>query len=164
MDIVLPPMLALQAKAGSFPFASKYIPLPANVKAVLGSVVQDTNDGATSGNRSATSTNGWFAPRRFQDSPNPISPISLSPNHAEIWSRNGQVSRSSSILGWLLTVYFSMKIFIKDLNSPFGTYVNGMRINGTVALKNDDTLVSNFCFAHSGTSEPFAFTNRLLGL
>ncbi|KAE9398776.1 hypothetical protein BT96DRAFT_777238, partial [Gymnopus androsaceus JB14] len=113
--------LALQAKAGSFPFASKYIPLPANVKAVLGSVVQDTNDGATSGSRSATSTNGWFAPRRFQDSPNPISPISLSPNHAEIWSRNGQ-------------------IFIKDLNSPFGTYVNGMRINGTVALKNDDTL------------------------
>lgn len=93
--MTIPPMLALQAKSGSFPFTSKYIPLPSNITTVLGSAAQDTNDGVTCGNRRATSTNGWFAPRRFQDSDNPVSPISLSPNHAEIWSRNGQVKRKS---------------------------------------------------------------------
>ncbi|KAJ4466821.1 hypothetical protein C8J55DRAFT_526434 [Lentinula edodes] len=122
MNIPIPPMLALQAKPGSFPFASKYVPLPHNFQAILGSQVQDTNTGPTSSNRSATSTNGWFAPLSPVDGQGaPVSPISLSPNHAQIWSTNGQ-------------------IFIRDLESAFGTYVNGTRISGDVALADNDTL------------------------
>ncbi|KAJ4482615.1 hypothetical protein J3R30DRAFT_3286829 [Lentinula aciculospora] len=115
-------MLALQAKSGSFPFASKYIPLPRNIQAVLGSQVQETNAGQMSSNRSATSTNGWFAPLLSANGQgSPVSPLSLSPNHAQIWSSNGQ-------------------IFIRDLDSAFGTYVNGIRVSGDVALEDDDTL------------------------
>ncbi|KAF9071784.1 hypothetical protein BDP27DRAFT_1218387 [Rhodocollybia butyracea] len=113
-------MLALQAKEDSFPFASKFIPIHPNIRVVLGS--QETSSGQTAGSRNATSTNGWFAALPPRNGQGPlVSPIPLSPNHAEIWSRNGQ-------------------IYVRDLESAFGTYVNGIRVNGTVALKNNDTL------------------------
>ncbi|KAJ3761178.1 hypothetical protein EV361DRAFT_788271 [Lentinula raphanica] len=114
-------MLALKAKPESFPFASKYIPLPANFQTILGSQLKDTNAGPTSANRSATSTNGWFAPLIPLDGRPPVSSLSLSPEHAQIWCSNGI-------------------IYIQDLGSAFGTYVNGSRISGDVALKDDDTL------------------------
>jgi hypothetical protein len=93
MDAILPPMLALQAKDDSFPFASKFIPIHPNNRVVLGSQAQDTNSGQTTGSRNATSTNGWFAALPPRNGQGPlVSPIPLSPNHAEIWSRNGHVS------------------------------------------------------------------------
>ncbi|KIK70037.1 hypothetical protein GYMLUDRAFT_67293 [Collybiopsis luxurians FD-317 M1] len=121
MDAILPPMLALQSKNGSFPFASKYIPLPPNVRAVLGSQV-DNNTGLTVENRSSASTNGWFAPCHPANGQGLlVSSIPLSINHAEAWSADGQ-------------------IYIRDLDSAFGTFVNGVKLTGEIALKNGDTL------------------------
>ncbi|KAF5380768.1 hypothetical protein D9757_007110 [Collybiopsis confluens] len=121
MDLIPPPMLALQSKPASFPFASKYIPLPSNARTVLGSQVDD-NTGVMFGNRNLASTNGWFATRRPANSqPLWVSPITLSLNHAEIWCDNGQ-------------------IYIRDLDSAFGTFVNGVKITGATVLNSGDTL------------------------
>ncbi|KAJ3724159.1 hypothetical protein DFJ43DRAFT_641901 [Lentinula guzmanii] len=143
MNIPVPPILALKAKSESFPFASKYIPLPSNISVILGSQTKDTNSGQTSTNRSATSTNGWFAPLIPVDGRAPVSPISLSPDHAQIWSSDST-------------------IFIRDLGSVFGTYVNGTRITGEVALKDNDTLTLGVVVERNTNTPAYVADEQLL--
>lgn len=80
--------LGLSPASGSFPFSSKTIFLDAATKLVLGSELQ-----AADSSRKASNTNGWFAPVVSTDQARePISPLSLSSSHAEVWSEGGKVS------------------------------------------------------------------------
>ncbi|GLB39012.1 putative FHA domain containing protein [Lyophyllum shimeji] len=112
-------MLSLSAVAGSFPFPTKYIPLSLNVKITLGAAV-DADSGQT---RDASPTNGWFAPQRPPRSSggSPVSPLPLSPSHSVVW-------------------WDGQQVYIRDLDSPFGTYVNDVKIKTTKALKTNDMI------------------------
>ncbi|KAF8799780.1 hypothetical protein BYT27DRAFT_7005378, partial [Phlegmacium glaucopus] len=72
--------------------------------------------------RTPTTSNGWFPPRLTGDITTPkISPLPLSSSHAEIWCEGGRV-------------------YIRDLNSPFGTFVNGLKISKVTTLLTGDTV------------------------
>ncbi|PBL02194.1 hypothetical protein ARMGADRAFT_1071686 [Armillaria gallica] len=81
------------------------------VRVLLGAVE------GSSTTRQGSSTNGYFAPR----SQTSESPLTLSVNHAEVWLENG-------------------RIYIRDLESPFGTFINDVKINTDFALKTGDIL------------------------
>ncbi|KAG7448939.1 uncharacterized protein BT62DRAFT_653610 [Guyanagaster necrorhizus] len=106
------PVLNLTSVSGGFPFQTKQISMAGKVKVLLGAV----EGSATT--RKAGSTNGYFAPK----SQTSDSPLTLSVNHAEVWLENG-------------------RIYIRDLDSPFGTFVNDVRIESNFALKTGDILV-----------------------
>ncbi|PPR03649.1 hypothetical protein CVT24_007763 [Panaeolus cyanescens] len=113
--------LTLSPAAGSFPFPTKVLSLPSGTKVVLGSTEISPNAPRQS-LRVATTSNGWFPPTQTEDnSISLVSPLPLSSAHAEIWSEGG-------------------RIFIRDLDSAFGTYVNGLRISKDATLKAGDTI------------------------
>ncbi|EEB87973.1 hypothetical protein MPER_14455, partial [Moniliophthora perniciosa FA553] len=70
--------------------------------------------------RRALPTNGYFAPIPASDG-SPISPITLSATHAEVWVSNGQ-------------------IWIRDAGTGLGTFVNGSKIDGPYALRRGDII------------------------
>ncbi|KAF8067979.1 hypothetical protein FPV67DRAFT_1652877 [Lyophyllum atratum] len=113
------PMLSLSAVSGSFPFQTKYIPLSLDVRVTLGAEV-DSDSGKT---RAAAPTNGWFAPQRpSRTSGAPaVSPLPLSSSHCAVW-------------------WDGQQVHIRDLDSPFGTYVNDLKIEKTTALKSGDII------------------------
>ncbi|KAG5653303.1 hypothetical protein H0H81_001263 [Sphagnurus paluster] len=113
------PMLNLSPVSGSFPFVSKYIPMSRDVPVTLGAQV----DAESGQSRAATETNGWFAPQRASRSNggSAVSPLPLSSKHSEVW-------------------WDGIQIYIRDLDSPFGTYLNELRINGTKVLKTGDIV------------------------
>ncbi|KIM42424.1 hypothetical protein M413DRAFT_444842 [Hebeloma cylindrosporum] len=77
---------------------------------------------STCGWRVPCSSNGWFPPKDTEDNAIPsVSPLPLSSSHAEIWQDGG-------------------KIYIRDLESAFGTFVNGLRISKGTVLKTGDTI------------------------
>ncbi|CAA7268318.1 unnamed protein product [Cyclocybe aegerita] len=111
--------LKLSPAAGTFPFAAKAITLAAGTRVTLGSTEMT---GAGGPPRTATSANGWFAPKRTEDITLPdVSPLPLSPSHAEVWTDGG-------------------KVYIRDLDTAFGTFVNGTRILIATALNTGDTI------------------------
>ncbi|KAJ8691074.1 hypothetical protein PTI98_010679 [Pleurotus ostreatus] len=115
------PMLNLAAATGSFPFPTKFIALPPDAKVTLG-----LEQPAATSSRKAENMNGWFPHKQPSASgSNPIAPLPLSTAHAEVWSQGG-------------------KIFIRDLDSPFGTYVNDIKITGPTQLKRGDIIVRAF--------------------
>ncbi|THU86363.1 hypothetical protein K435DRAFT_575871, partial [Dendrothele bispora CBS 962.96] len=73
-------------------------------------------------NRRALPTNGYFG-QTISSSGSMVSPITLGANHAQVWTASDQ-------------------IFIKDTDSPFGTFINDERLDsGTSrALKTGDIL------------------------
>lgn len=113
------PMLSLSAVSESFPFATKYIPLTLDVKITLGAVV-DADSGQT---RVASATNGWFAPQRPPRTSGglAVSPLPLSASHSVVW-------------------WDGQQVWIRDLDSPFGTYVNDVKIKTTKVLKTNDII------------------------
>ncbi|KAF9457823.1 hypothetical protein BDZ94DRAFT_1272174 [Collybia nuda] len=120
------PMLNLTPVSGSFPFQPKYIPLTSAAKVVLGSDVRDTTSSSV---RTATALNGWFAskpPPRINGVNGdhalaPISSLPLSSSHSEIWLEE-------------------QKVYIRDLDTPFGTFVNNVKIKSTTVLKDGDII------------------------
>ncbi|KAK0231118.1 hypothetical protein IW262DRAFT_1292065 [Armillaria fumosa] len=105
------PVLNLACVSGSFPFQTKNISMAGGVKVLFGAVE------GSSTTRQGSSTNGYFAPR----SQTSESPLTLSVNHAEVWLENG-------------------RIYIRDLESPFGTFLNDVKISTDFALKTGDIL------------------------
>ncbi|KAG6844864.1 hypothetical protein H0H87_002987 [Tephrocybe sp. NHM501043] len=117
MSFVKNPTLSLSSVPGSFPFQTKYIPLPLNVTVTLGSEVDDN-----SGQKRITSaTNGWFAPQTLGGG-SPISPLPLSSLHSQVW-------------------WDGLEVYIRDLDSPFGTYVNNIKVTGTRIIRAGDIIV-----------------------
>ncbi|KAF5383240.1 hypothetical protein D9615_004865 [Tricholomella constricta] len=118
MSVMGSPMLSLTAAVGSFPFQTKYIPMSRDVRIKLGAEV-DADSGQT---RSATQTNGWFAPQRSRVAEgSPVSPLPLSSSHSEFW-------------------WDGQQVYIRDLDSPFGTYVNDVKIKKAVVLSSGDII------------------------
>ncbi|KAF9029108.1 hypothetical protein BDZ89DRAFT_1065633 [Hymenopellis radicata] len=105
------PIISLSPASGSYPFQTKYIPL-SSTKHVLGSV-----EGGGKTPRKASTGNGWFASK----TDSAATPLTLSAVHAEVWMESGQV-------------------YLRDLDSAFGTYVNGAKVRSAVTLKTGDTL------------------------
>ncbi|KAK0206202.1 hypothetical protein DFS33DRAFT_1381328 [Desarmillaria ectypa] len=105
------PVLNLACVSGSFPFQTKHISMAGSVKILLGAVE------GSSTIRQGSPTNGFFV----QKSQTAESPLTLSVNHAEVWLENG-------------------RIYIRDLESPFGTFVNDVKIRTDVTLKTGDIL------------------------
>ena len=92
------PTITLSPAAGSFPFQVKTIPLPSGTKVILGSTEVTTGHA-----RHSTTSNGWFPPKQTEDSAIPsVSPLPLSPSHAEIWCDGGKVG----LWNLLLSVHY----------------------------------------------------------
>ncbi|KAF8157060.1 hypothetical protein B0H34DRAFT_657551 [Crassisporium funariophilum] len=113
------PVMTLTPIVGTFPFTTKQIALPPGTKVILGSTeVTATRQSV----RIPTATNGWFPPESTEDTSIPsVTPLPLSPSHAQVWSDGG-------------------KVHIRDLDSAFGTFVNGTRISKDALLKTGDTI------------------------
>ncbi|KAF8881211.1 hypothetical protein BD779DRAFT_1021974 [Infundibulicybe gibba] len=119
------PILHLAPCPDSFPFQAKYIPLVPNSPVVLGSEAVDSPGGQSV--RSASATNGWFAPRPGPTingsgiAAPPIASLPLSSSHAEVWTQGNLV-------------------YIRDLDSAFGTIVNESRIKQATLLRGGDII------------------------
>ncbi|KAF9482732.1 hypothetical protein BDN70DRAFT_403502 [Pholiota conissans] len=115
------PTLTLFSVSGSFPFQTKHLPLSTGTKVTLGST-EGPSGGARQPARVAANNNGWFPPKHTGNSTvPPVSPLPLSSSHAEVWMDSGIV-------------------YIRDLESAFGTFVNGLRITQNTPLKTGDTI------------------------
>ncbi|TFK33969.1 hypothetical protein BDQ12DRAFT_690373 [Crucibulum laeve] len=113
------PTVNLSPTGGSFPFLSKQLSLTPSSRILLGSEVSDN---ASERGRRASVSNGWFAPKSTEDDAIAlVSPLPLSTAHAELWISGG-------------------KVYIHDLDSPFGTYVNDVKITKATALRDGDTI------------------------
>jgi len=114
------PSVTFSPASGTFPFQVKTISLPSGIKIILGST--ETISGSRQPARVPSSSNGWFPQKETEDTTIPsVSPLPLSSSHAEIWCDNG-------------------KVYIRDLESAFGTFVNGLRISKSISLKTGDTI------------------------
>ncbi|EPQ53451.1 hypothetical protein GLOTRDRAFT_28396, partial [Gloeophyllum trabeum ATCC 11539] len=90
------------------------------------------------GERVASPSNGWFPPlddsgRETGGGLGDSEDLPLSPAHAELWAENGHV-------------------YIRDLGSKHGTYVNDVRITGPSPLKTDDILILGFELPRSAST------------
>ncbi|KDQ60396.1 hypothetical protein JAAARDRAFT_32794 [Jaapia argillacea MUCL 33604] len=119
------PMLTLIASSEGSSFSPRYIPLPPSIRVTLGRelLVGDAQSPA----RIGSPTNGWLSPIRDQK-PSAANvqikdsdPLPLCPRHAEVWAENH-------------------KVYIRDLASKHGTYVNDSKITGATALKSGDII------------------------
>ncbi|KAF5318712.1 hypothetical protein D9619_010732 [Psilocybe cf. subviscida] len=111
--------LSMSASVGSFPFKTKSLSLATTGRVILGSTETSSSKEAP---HVPSSSNGWFSPVPAADRSQPnISPLPLSSSHAELSFKNG-------------------KVYIKDLDSAFGTFVNGSRISGETQLNSGDIL------------------------
>ncbi|KAF7422946.1 hypothetical protein PC9H_011110 [Pleurotus ostreatus] len=132
------PMLNLAAATGSFPFPTKFIALPPDAKVTLG-----LEQPAATSSRKAENMNGWFPHKQPSASgSNPIAPLPLSTAHAEVWSQGG-------------------KIFIRDLDSPFGTYVNDIKITGPTQLKRGDIISLGLHIPRNGKTPAYISDDEL---
>ncbi|KDQ25302.1 hypothetical protein PLEOSDRAFT_1090002 [Pleurotus ostreatus PC15] len=132
------PMLNLAAATGSFPFPTKFIALPPDAKVTLG-----LEQPAATSSRKAENMNGWFPHKQPSASgSNPIAPLPLSTAHAEVWSQGG-------------------KIFIRDLDSPFGTYVNDIKITGPTQLKRGDIISLGLHIPRNGKTPAYILDDEL---
>ncbi|KAF8189303.1 hypothetical protein BJ912DRAFT_377316 [Pholiota molesta] len=114
------PTLTLFSVSGSFPFQTKHLPLSPGSKITLGST--EGTAGTRQSIHVAATNNGWFPPKQTGDSTiPPVSPLPLSSSHAEVWLDGGNV-------------------YVRDLDSAFGTFVNGLRIAKSNPLKTGDTI------------------------
>ncbi|PPQ72687.1 hypothetical protein CVT25_012288 [Psilocybe cyanescens] len=110
------PTIDLSPAPGTFPFSAKTIPI-SSAKVTLGSI-EVTESGKAA--HVPSTSNGWF-PAKMTDSVSSVSPLPLSSSHAQIWCDGG-------------------KVYIRDLDSAFGTYVNGLRVSSDTILKSGDTI------------------------
>ena len=79
----------LQCLLESFEFEAKRIPLPPGSRVLLGSVTTDCHRDPK---RTATPANGFFPPKILpMKGKEPIIPLGLSANHAEIWLKDNEV-------------------------------------------------------------------------
>ncbi|KIK04576.1 hypothetical protein K443DRAFT_4547 [Laccaria amethystina LaAM-08-1] len=111
--MVSTPSLHLSPTSGSFSFQPKQIKL-CDKRVVLGIEIPD--DPA----HTSSSSNGWFTVVRTRNSTG-ISPLPVSTSHAEVWLSGS-------------------KVYIRDLDSPFGTFVNGVKIKTDTLLQQGDVL------------------------
>ncbi|KAG6899251.1 hypothetical protein C0993_011953 [Termitomyces sp. T159_Od127] len=112
------PTLSLSAVPGSFPFQTKYITLPLDVTIKLGA---ETDTDPMAQRRVASPTNGWFSPQKSSGDSS-VSPLPLSSFHSEVW-------------------WDGLNVYIRDLDSPFGTYLNSDRITGARTIRSGDIIV-----------------------
>ncbi|PFH49368.1 hypothetical protein AMATHDRAFT_63324 [Amanita thiersii Skay4041] len=113
-------ILGLMPLAESFQFEAKRIPLPLDSRVLLGS--QDTDTPRDPPKHPSTS-NGYIPSKRSATKGGePITPLCLSPSHAEAWLRGNQV-------------------IFRDLESPFGTFVNDKKLGvEEISLKTGDII------------------------
>ncbi|KAK2464704.1 hypothetical protein APHAL10511_003280 [Amanita phalloides] len=116
-------IVSLQCMPESFQFEAKRIPLPPDSRVLLGSVDGET---LVDPQRTATSSNGFFSainpPTKGAES---ITSLALSASHAEIWLKGHQV-------------------MLRDLDAPFSTFVNGIRLAGETVLKSGDIIALGY--------------------
>ncbi|KDR72657.1 hypothetical protein GALMADRAFT_142954 [Galerina marginata CBS 339.88] len=139
------PTMTLSPASGTFPFQEKTIPMPSGTKVILGSTEVSTGLPA----RVPSASNGWFPPKQTEDSAiASVSPLPLSSSHAEIWCDGGK-----HVLTFLALPL--MQVYIRDLDSAFGTYVNAMRISKTTILKAGDTICLGSRIARNGKTPAY---------
>jgi len=74
----------------------------------------------------------------------------LSRQHAEVWEQDGKVIPNLMLLSWGHEDNPALQIYIKDVKSSNGTFINGERLSGEglesepFELKSDDIVVSRF--------------------
>ncbi|KAF8638979.1 hypothetical protein AX17_001811 [Amanita inopinata Kibby_2008] len=112
-------IVSLQCMPESFHFDAKRIPLPKGSSILLGSV---NSDSPRDVDRTALPSNGFFPSKlSTPKGREPVTPLALSACHAEIWLHGNQ-------------------IMFRDLDAPFGTFVNGVRLKGETILKSGDIV------------------------
>ncbi|KAG7086875.1 hypothetical protein E1B28_002795 [Marasmius oreades] len=137
MSIIPPPFLSLQPISGSFPFQAKFIPIQGNMRVVLGSQVDPQHR-----SRRAAPTNGYFAPIPSSTTGAAIVPLSLDSRHAEAWISNNM-------------------LYIRDLGTGYGTFVNGARLEGPYALKRGDILKLGVEIPRNANTPPYIADEEL---
>ncbi|KNZ73625.1 hypothetical protein J132_10571 [Termitomyces sp. J132] len=70
--------------------------------------------------RVASPTNGWFTSQKLGGE-TPVLPLPLSSVHSEVW-------------------WDGLNIYIRDLDTPFGTYLNNIRLTGTKTIQSGDII------------------------
>ncbi|KAG6892274.1 hypothetical protein C0992_001132 [Termitomyces sp. T32_za158] len=118
MSMAGSPTLSLSAVPGSFPFQTKYITLPLDVTVQFGA---ETDTGSTAQRRVASPTNGWFSPQKLSGDSS-VLPLPLSSVHSEVW-------------------WDGINVYIRDLDTPFGTYLNGDKVTGARTIRSGDIIV-----------------------
>ena len=74
----------------------------------------------------------------------------LSRQHAEVWEQDAKVIPNLLLLSWGHEDNPALQIYIKDVKSSNGTFINGERLSGEglesepFELKSDDIVVSRF--------------------
>ncbi len=133
-------IINLQCLPESFQFEPKWIPLPSTSRVLLGSVNRET---VVDPERIATTSNGFFPPiMPTNKGAEPITPLALSANHAEIWVKDHQVGLFPSSPAHRCKIYSpTLQVMLRDLDSPFGTFVNGTKVAGETVLKTGDVIV-----------------------
>ncbi|KAF9255567.1 hypothetical protein L218DRAFT_1008445 [Marasmius fiardii PR-910] len=138
MSIIPPPFLSLQPTSASFPFQAKFIPIQGNMRVVLGSQIDPQHP-----SRRGAPTNGYFAPMLSSTSGTYVLPLSLDCMHAEAWISNNI-------------------IYIRDLGTGFGTFVNGVPLDGRpYALKRGDILKLGVEIPRNENTPPYIVDEQL---
>ncbi|KAF8699035.1 hypothetical protein AX14_001005 [Amanita brunnescens Koide BX004] len=112
----------LQCLPESFQFEPKWIALSTESRILLGS---DTGETVVD-QRTATTSNGFFPPMMpTSRGGDPIMPLALSASHAEMWVKDN-------------------KVMLRDLDAPFGTFVNSVKLAGEMALNSGDIITLGY--------------------
>jgi hypothetical protein len=122
----LGPTIRLSASTDSAPFVSRTISL-STTSIVLGQESLSNVNGETP--RNSSPSNGLF------------SVASLNTKHAEIWVQGRQVRRLTRSLISNLNVHVEGQVYIRDLKSKHGTYVNGVELAHPSILQSGDIIV-----------------------
>ncbi|EAU82129.1 hypothetical protein CC1G_09588 [Coprinopsis cinerea okayama7 len=113
--------VTLSPHAGTFPFSAKQLLIIESKPITLGAASSSLSLNDTESRRPLPS-NGWFKSLQPKDDTTvDILPLSLSERHAQLRS-DGK------------------KVYIRDLDTPFGTFLNGTRLTQEVELKSGDVI------------------------
>ncbi|TFK23515.1 hypothetical protein FA15DRAFT_757195 [Coprinopsis marcescibilis] len=131
--------VTLVPQSGSFCYAAKRLELT-STPLILGAESSDRSQ-----HPPASQTNGWFKGIISEDPIKPdILPLSLSERHAQIW-----FSSTDS------------RVYIQDLSSAFGTFLNGSRITQPTALKSGDIITLGTTISRSANTPSYITDHHL---
>lgn len=69
-------------------------------------------------------------------------PLALSASHAEMWVKDNKVSLVHPGPIYRCRIYSpTLQVMLRDLDAPFGTFVNSVKLAGEMALNSGDIIV-----------------------
>ena len=124
----------------TFPFETKHLQVCPGEPVLLGSAEQTGAQGEPS--RKSDENNGWFGPLPTQED---VFPLSLCGSHAKLYAKGGKVRSLFWMVAEAMMANGSTarwQVFIKDMDTAFGTFVNDKKLTAEMELLDGDIIVS----------------------